>query len=226
MASNVTYLEIRTRIRQEAGMENSQFIKDDEMLYYVNSSMQELYDLLVNAYGNDYYVTSLNFSTTGGVESMTLPSDFYKLIGVDIKFGGEYYTLQRFNFNERNKFTQGTSFDADAQYRIVGNTLMFIPTPSGVYEGKLWYIPAATKFTGDSSTFDGINGWEEYIIIDTAIKCLGKEESDTSLLLNRKADMLRRIQKIAENRDIADPQTITDVTRGKIDYFGYGWHRS
>lgn len=228
MASTVTLLELRTRARQEANMENSQFVTDSEMLYYMNSSAAELYDLLVQAYGNEYYVSSLTTSCTGNLDYINLPSDFYKLLGVDMYDGDKYYTLKRFNFNERNKFLNGVSFGVNTQYRIQGDQIKFIPTPTDNRACILWYIPKFTKMTLDSSTIDGINGWEEYVVIDCVIKMLEKEESDSTPFIMRKNDMLKRIQKLSEDRDVGSPLQTTDVTIERLDVFGfggYGWFK-
>jgi hypothetical protein len=62
-----------------------------------------------------------------------------------------------------------------------------------------------------TQTMDWINGWEEYIIVDSAIKILGKEESDATVMGARKAALLGRIQSIAENRDQGAPGRTVDV---------------
>jgi len=89
---------------------------------------------------------------------------------------------------------------------------------------------ASTAQTAVSATFltgsvvqidmDEINGFEEYIIIDAAIKCLIKEESDVSVLLAQKQQIMQRIEAMASNRDAGEPERVTDV----YDYgWGYEW---
>lgn len=63
----------------------------------------------------------------------------------------------------------------------------------------------------DSTTIDGISGWEEYVIVDAAMKAMGKEESDCTLLAKQKADMLQRLKDMAANRDAGNPSTVADV---------------
>ncbi len=71
----------------------------------------------------------------------------------------------------------------------------------------------------------GVNGWDEYVIIDAAIKCLIKEESDVQVLLLQKQQMLKRIEDMAANRDAGDPERVSDTSLGYGDNwggFGYG----
>jgi hypothetical protein len=63
------------------------------------------------------------------------------------------------------------------------------------------------------------NGWEEYAVITAAIKCLQKEESDTMPLMQEKAIQLKRIEDVAQNRDVGDPGRITFVNGGHTEWW-------
>jgi hypothetical protein len=75
----------------------------------------------------------------------------------------------------------------------------------------------------DADTFDGISGWEEYIVVDAAIKMLNKEESDVGVLSKEKDRLVLRITAASANRDIAEPEPIADVYAEDDDYdYVYG----
>ncbi len=76
--ASFTLLELRNRSRQRADMVNSRFITDAELNYFINASFGELYDLLVNSRGENYYVSSYNFTTTINQDTYPLPADFFK----------------------------------------------------------------------------------------------------------------------------------------------------
>lgn len=59
--------------------------------------------------------------------------------------------------------------------------------------------------------FDGVSGWEEYAIVDAAIKALVKEESSATELAVAKAGLLTRITEEASARDIGSPPMVSDV---------------
>lgn len=54
-------------------------------------------------------------------------------------------------------------------------------------------------------------GWEEYAIIDSAIKCLEKEESNVETLVRDKEMVRIRIGDVAIERDAGTPFRVTDV---------------
>ena len=69
------------------------------------------------------------------------------------------------------------------------------------------------------SVFDFYSGWDEYVIIDSAIKILIKEEADVTALLLQKNQMRERIITESQNRDAGEPQTVTDVVSYQKFYY-------
>lgn len=226
--ATITLAEIRLQCRQRADMEKSQFVKDSEITSYVNNSAAELYDILCEAYGSEYYVQSVNAFTEPNVESYDLPADFYEIKGVDIKLSGQdWFNCQRFNFNERNRYQQWT-WDGitEIRYRIVGDKLMFNPIPDSATEYRVWYVPVSPRMVNDTDTLKDLNAYSEYIITDVVIKMLAKEESDVSVFMAQKQALLKRITDKAQNRDAAQAPTIADKDSEMQNYWFRGWGSS
>jgi len=232
----MTLLQLRTAAQQRADMVNSEFVSDSEWNSYINQSYYELYDLLVQKYGNDYYVADPHTFTTDGVnDSYALPSDFYKLLGVDLQLGisqDSWVTLKPFNFAERNRYAvpnlQSFYGLTNMRYRLRGMLKLWLtPFPAGGQNLRLWYVPRLTELSDDTSEADGVSGWTEYIICDAAMKALQKEESDVSVLMAEKQALIARIEAAAENRDPGSPQTVADTqTASDMDGWpggGGGW---
>lgn len=218
MARTVTLSSLRSQVRQRADMVNSTFVSDAEVNQYINNSVAELYDILIQKFGNEYNITSSNITTVAGTDTYNLPSDFYKLVGVDLLVSGtDYVSLLPFMFIERNRWngtTARTAFGVSGlRYHLIGSTVRFVPMPDAAQTIKLWYIPYISELGNDAATLDGVNGYEEYVIIDAAIKCLQKEESDVTVLALQKQAMLQRIESAAENRDAGMGDRVSDVRR-------------
>ena len=212
--ASFTLTEFRTRSRQRADMVNSKFVTDAELDYFINASYGELYDLLVNTRGENYYVNSHDFTTTSNIDTYPLPADFFKLMGVDyVTSNTQAITLKAFRWQERNRFREPfyNVRNYNLMYQIRGNDLVFIPTPNGNQKIRLWYIPRHTELVNDFDEFDGINGWEEYIVIDAAIKMRVKEESPVEELMIAKQDMKARILSACAGRDSSEPPRVVDT---------------
>lgn len=301
-AGVVSLFELMNLVRQEADMVNSQFVNDFELVSYISNSYKELYDMIVGAYGEDYYAAVPLLITTDGQSELyplpdgtnySLAAPFYKLLGLDYQLSPNnpagYVTLRTFPFSDRNRFAvpNFASFwgFTNLRYRLQGNNLWLTPIPQGGQTLRMWYVPrpvnlistiqgtttidSATIVVTDvttpqvgmnisgsgipsgatiiavgvgtitlstpalltqtnipltmylsTQTIDGVSGWEEYIVIDAAIKCKDKEESDVMVLAGRKGDMKKRIEGIAANRDPGSAAKTADVSG---DVWNTGW---
>lgn len=196
---------IVTTCERESDNVNQQFVADPaEWLDYVNASYKELYGLIVQAFGNDYFTqtpsSGYTFTTDGLNQYFALPDTFFKLLGVDLQVSGaptNWVSLKPFNFSERNNINI-----INSQVPMAGQTV------------RLFYVPRCSDITAAGDLIDGVNGWEEYIVADCCIKALAKEESDVSVFMARKKALLERIESEAENRDAGMTGSIAD-TRGR-----------
>ena len=231
----ITFAELKTAARERADMKNSNFVEESELNYYINSSIAELHDMLIQTYGSEYYIKDVSFNTVPGQKEYELNTimpdqDFYKLRGIDANVNGdEFFTLKRFNFNERNRFENFGAWShlgiTSVRYRIMGSKLILSPMPDNNTEVKVWYIPLAQKLTNDTDELNDLNQYAEYVIVDAAIKMLNKEESDVSVLMKQKDDLKRRIEEAAQNRDAGDPESISDIYVENDGYY-YGKSRN
>lgn len=215
-----TRAELRDRARQRADMERSQYISDAELNTYLQHSWFELYDILVSRF-EDYYTVSTTSTLAGGQSQITLPADFYKLRGVDYQLDATTYTtLRHFNFLERNK--RARNFDRliagrrNIVYRLMADKLLLLPEQDAAGTYRLWYIPRCPTFVNDASTVTNVLDFDEYIVVDAAIKMLSKEESDIAPLLAEKAALKVRIESMASNRDAGEPATVQDVVTSDL----------
>lgn len=122
--------------------------------------------------------------------------------------------------------------------QAIGQTVTITYTNPYVAQSSQWASTPTTSFTGItntssaavlahtntwSNTVDGVNGWEEYIIVDAAIKALQLQEKDISVLMAQKQMLDRRIEGESKHRDtgFAPRQGGPVETRGDLG-FGYG----
>jgi hypothetical protein len=172
---------------------------------------------------------------TGSVmttDTYPLPINHYKPRGIDILTSGilgggyppaRYANVGTWMFQERNQYNFMSNPVAVSQvggvpilYRLLGQTIKLIPAPTVAQQSyQFWYIPAYSPMVNDSDTVDGVNGWEEYIVLDTVIKMQAKQETDTAPWDMGKAAMLARIEAMSASRDAGLPQRISDTVVGQ-----------
>jgi hypothetical protein len=214
-----TEADLRTRARRRADMENSNFVSDAEIQDYLNSSISELHDFMVKSY-EDYFVSEQTYSVPIATGGANLPDDFYKALGVDYNSGGITSSLKAYSFSERNIYnTPYAVIDrlAEPMYKVEGNKIKLIPNNSQSGTITLYYVPQATQFSSTVTEVENvIPGFEEYVVVATAIRMLMKEESDFRALENERQQLSSRIIRAITPRDASGSFAIRDVRKGRF----------
>lgn len=238
---------MRYQAQLKADQLNGQFLTVDEWNINLNKSQFSLFDILVTKYGDDFFLASPYTISTTGARNYALPDGsanfavggvtppaIYKMVGVDcgVAVGNNaWVTLPRYNWIDRNRFIY-PQLQANAlgvfnlSYRQMGNQLFFIPNPSAGQFIQIWYVPIMTMLLQDTDMMSfSISGWDEYVIVDAAIKAATKEES-WELVASLKQDramLLERIETTAANRDVGQPNTVSDTRSNTGFYDGGGF---
>ena len=206
------------RIQWQTDLQTGSRLVAAEVLPFINLAYREAWDILVASY-EDYFVKlnttpASTFTMAGGSSGNTFQitaTDFYKVKGVQMLFGDRWSNpLPTFEFNEWGNPPDGIS------YRQEYDTLYFEPNDSLAGNTfRLWYVyKPADLVLGD--TVVDVNGWVEQFIIDTvAIRVLGREEEDASLLQASRGQIEARIKKMAANRNAGKTRKVarTRLTR-------------
>lgn len=211
-----TLLQLRAEVRQRADMQSTQFVTDAELTTSINGSYGELYDLLVSKF-EDYYTKSSSATLTGSQNQIPLPIDFYKLRGLDAagSSGSDWCTVPRYAFSERNSYGQVGSRILSGQsqlsYNVLGGVINLLPETQATGTYRVWYVPRFVPLVIDADVMGDVLDFSEYVVIDAAIKCLVKEESDISAMMGAKAMLIGRVNTMAAQRDATGMGRVGDV---------------
>lgn len=249
--AEMSLFELRLRSQQTADRVASDFVTVSEWNAFLRLACYELYDLLITSYEDLYADKYVFINTNGTTQNYPLPDGvtnylggvypnvtgvpapaFYKLAGMDLGVNtsnNAWVTLQKFDFIERNNFVYPNSTSTiygvyNMRYRLMGNKVNIIPTPSGNQQIRMWYSPRLPGMLADTDlTTIGFSGWLRYVIARTAKYALDKEEgSDTSKLDQELLFLKQRIEEASQNRDIGIPDTISETRQDPV-YGGTGW---
>jgi len=234
MARSVTLSTMITRVRQRTDDESSAArYTDQEITDNLNEGIADLVDVVRGVFGQDYFRSASTFTTVNGTAVYALPADFLSLLSVDIVVNGTMTLSARpYMESERNAykfFPGGWIYNQPIFYRLTASNITFIPTPPGAYSITLNYQPVSAYLnatfdvngaltSGGNGTIDGIGGWEEYAVLDAAIKILikDKETGMIPVLEGRKAEMKDRVQAMAPQRDAGQNERVQDIYRYNV----------
>jgi hypothetical protein len=163
MYNQVSLADLILRCRQRADMINTQFVTDSEITSYLNESLGELYDLIVQNAGQEFFLrrawieetapanppdASFNGYMVRDAQDGTyavLPPDFYRLLGVEAHFGdGIPWLMRPYTFTQRfmnsprnNSFMKGM----DLRYRLGGAINTIADATDGTGVGQFGNMP-------------------------------------------------------------------------------------
>jgi hypothetical protein len=209
-----------TRIRNASDESASKFIDDDELIEYIDLAYAEMYNLLVDTY-QDYKVTFANFTTQSGINIYQLPTNCYKVRGLDCENG---ISAKSFMFEERERLANTTylndGLQTNLRYCVLGDTLLLLPTPAEE-SLTLWYVPVPARITDEDQVIDGVAGFEQYIIAHVCIEIANKNETDPTVFERKLARVEKKITTFAANRDAAEPRQVIDARGFVNDIIGF-----
>jgi hypothetical protein len=189
----------------------------------------------VIAAGNGYKTDTLTVNTAalnmspisgggfGGVAIGYVESDFYKCKGVwaadaAVAATPTWNPLRRFQWDEQNALRQINTYQGFAAlplyrvYTVSGREKVGLaPMMTGTY--RIWYYPAPQRMLIPTDRIDGRAGWDEWVVKDSAIKCLLKEESieQAAAIKAVRDELFSRFQLHASERDASQPEKIRNV---------------
>lgn len=219
MARTRTLTQLIAEVRDRADIEGSQHITDAQITRYINQSGAALHAKLVDFDQDEFVEISTGpclAPESDGATHVEMPA--YRVLVVSASINGVDTRLDRFNWTERPGATDAGRSGPPHMYRWVGNEIVIVPPlPTGTTV-TVYSIGAFVDMSAGSDTYDGRDGWEEWVVWDAAIKCLVKEESDARQAMAERDAVFARIKGQMLARDLHRPARVQDVRPKAWEY--------
>ncbi len=201
----------------------------------ISESWQALREI-VSDNGHQLYLKPAVATLTQGATSpyafgtISLPDDCIRLYGFDVTVSSnDIRALEPVAFAMRNEyrsvygvatgipmgfhiFNMGTELGAS----VTPGTVGVFPAPDQAYPYTLWYLPSWIDLTNPAYVFNGIAGWEEFIVWDVCLKIAARDNDmagTAAIATQERAAALERILKGANNIQRVGPATRIDAAR-------------
>ncbi len=185
----------------------------------INQSIQRFRER-ISLEGCQHYLTNTTGLFTAGATS---PYPFYALdlsaaspslvrtYAVDVTVGSDIKTLIHVPFQERTKYSGPTITGepvAWANYQTA--SLAIMPAPNSAYAYCVWHLPVLPDLSADSDTFNGVAGWEEFIVWDVVCNIAVRDQNAQSyqMVQNNKDQVWRDVVRSATRVALAGGRTI------------------
>jgi hypothetical protein len=181
----------------------------------IQAGWAELYELVANTH-EGYWDKDSTVTTVAAQSYIGLPSDCWRVQGVDILDGTEWRKLRQVGLKDRNRY--GATKAMPAAFRLSVRGAELFPTPDTAYTLRVSYTPIVT--TLDDSGIQ-LFGWEEYIITAALLLIDQRQEKPTG---EREAELARvklRVIEAANERRSPEPQYLNLYLGDDDGYNGY-----
>ncbi len=191
MARNVTLSQLRTDVAAQADVVTSASGRYTPTLLTrrINQSVQRFRERIC-AEGIAHYLVSTSGTLSAGATSpysfqeldlSNVSPSIVRVFGVDITYSNVVSTLAHRPFQERNDFG-GPSTTGIPRAWAAYNTrkVAVMPAPDQNYAYTVWYLPVVADLSADGDTFDGVAGWEDWIVWDVVCQIIARDTYPTA----------------------------------------------
>lgn len=153
-------------------------------------------------------------SSNGGLGT----GDFYQMRGLDVQVNGQFWApLKQYNWKDRDTYQSAVLYLGIAgpyyRYRVQGNNLILQPTPTGGNLIQFSYTPTFHPLVNMTDVIDGVNGFEEWVVLRAAQMCLINEEQDDSPIARLLTEQNDRIVRMSAARNTGEPKMVAAMSR-------------
>ena len=213
--------DLQTDVLTQIDEVNSPKPAASDLTEFLNQEWADLYDFLVES-DTKVNLTKKQFATISGTDNYTFASisasDCMKVAGVDIQLSStQWFPAHRFQFEQRDDYQLSDwSWPRRILYDVWGESLQFVPIPTGSYNVRLFYYPAPVRMASPTDTIDGVNGAELAIVYGAAQRAaLMLEEYELADRLGAlKQQKWQRIVATLTDRNIGEAP-MARVVRGR-----------
>lgn len=199
----------------------------------INQSIAEFREA-VSETGHPYFLRSTTGTLAVGPTSpyhfakldlSSLNPSHHRIYGFDIKVGTEWQALEVAHFQDRN-LAQELLVDANGTPRLwfefERSSVAYSPPAVSALTYIIWDLPVHSDLTADGDTFDGMNGWEEWVIFNSGAKLLLRDrDAHLEAFERERARLLGVVLKNAPQRQrtgamVRNPVSLDRYARRRI----------
>lgn len=251
MSRAVALSALMSRIRWQADSPGTARLVDADLITEINASWQAMRELTADN-GHKLYLTAASGTLTPGVVggadpiasfgSLSLPADCARIYGIDVVFNGIRRPLAAGEFQERDEYYDafGNTTGVPVQFHVynigvetatsigTGSVALF-PAPDQPYPYTLWYLPNWTNITNTTFVFNGLAGWDDWVVWHVVLKIAARDNdmaNTAQIAMAGLAEAEKRVLKGADSVQRVGPSKKVDAAaiarRNQRDVF---WRR-
>lgn len=242
MAVNVTLAQLRSEILARVDDASSGYFSASDVNTQINRSGRQLVSKLASQAGVRHKVCRGTVTTAVGTARYAWPTtdtwtsetglSLIQLLGVTIEFGPQQrQRIGRMAWNNRERYTNSSAswtYGADIAYEYNPDAILFFPPPNRVVTVEVLYVPAWKDLSSDSDTYNGISGFDTWLVCNVCAQLAAKESDSEQIgfYVSERDAVWSDMLALAQTTDEGDAGVMVDMEgwgANAIDPDAVGW---
>src|SRR5574337_1059 len=207
MARSFTVSELETRVRLLGDWQNLESDYSDAGSYMSSGTLYRFMDA-ANSWAWNVYAHAdegwnakrYTFTSVAQSASYALPSDFYVARGVEQAIDNSsapagWLPLRRADADDDSDVGLTAAQGSTVAYRYIGDWIELVPPPGDARQFRITYVPTAQVISSSLQTVDGVDGYEQVVVLKTVVLGKIREEkpyADVQAELNEHVAQMER----------------------------------
>lgn len=162
-----------------------------DILPALNRAQDFAFDILARKYPEPILkYTSLDL--VGGQSEYDIPEDVFEdrisKLEISVPSGqtprSTYREVQRISYRDLTDYESASESNIPYYYAIYGRKIKLVPTPTGVYSCRMWYLRNPEKLVLPQGRITVVNGASNYVLVDSAGSSLVTEADQLGSYVN------------------------------------------
>ena len=172
----------------EANTDSVDDVRD--ILPALNRALEFAADIYARRYPEPFLAyTTLDL--VGGTSEYPIPEGAWEDRVLKVEIGvpspggrGTYREVQRISYRDLSNYESASLSNIPYYYTVIGRHLRFLPTPSGTYDARIWYMRSPEKLVKPQGRITAINRGARYVIVDSPGDDLTTESDQLGSFVN------------------------------------------
>lgn len=209
MAQRITVEDLVSEVREQTNEENRTSVTDaTDIIPALNRAQNYAADILARFYKQPM-LANVEVSTAQGQSLYDIPEDAFesRVLLIETKVNQTYFELLEIDYKDVGHYEITTATTSVPYFwTIIGNQIKILPTSTGAYPLRIWYVKDPLPLALPQGRINLINTASNYIIVDAVGEDLSTEADDLASFVNLidgQTGILKgtmQIQSVANNR--------------------------
>ncbi len=196
MARTITIDNLEADLRYLGDLQGLTVRHDQTNVFRLLNKAIQTFREKVSQSGINHFLVSVNGTLTPGatapyqfsiLDLSAVSPNVVRVYGVDVQVTGVWIPLDGVEFTRRNDYQAYVGVQNAPPVAFANFTtykLAIFPPPLSAYPYIVWYLPVTPDLT-TGQTFDGITGWEKWVIWEALIGTINRDQYEKAYAIAR-----------------------------------------